>query len=328
MTMHDNSAWRLSRREVISLGIGAFVVSLPLVRWATRRRLIRRTIPVMGSIAEIAVLHDDEQLAQAAIEAAADRLHWVDRTMTRFGSSSDIARANLRAAREPVPVHAETAAVLLTGIQWARWSEGNFDPCLGNAVQLWNVSDRRTPPSPEETRRFAGRRLYEDLEVGRSQGRDVVRFHEKDLAVDLGGIAKGHAVDLAVAALREAGITDGLVNAGGDLYALGRAEDGGPWQAGVRSPTDPSALVTTVSITDRAIATSGDYEAYFDFGGRRYHHILDPGTGEPRRTPAHTVTVAADTCMAADAAATACFGVPLETAGRILNGRAELVHKA
>ncbi len=295
MTTHDNGAWRPSRREVISLGIGAFVVSLPLVRWATRRRLIRRTIPVMGSIAEIAVLHDDERIAQAAIDAAAERLHWVDRTMTRFSSTSDVGRANLRAAREPVAVHAETAVVLLAGIRWATWSYGNFDPCLGSAVQLWNVSDRTSPPSAEETRRFAGRRLYEDLEVGRLQGRDVVRFHEKDLTIDLGGIAKGHAVDLAVAALREAGITDGLVNAGGDLYALGRAEDGGPWQAGVRSPTDPSG---------------------------------DPGTGEPRLTPVHTVTVAADTCMAADAAATACFGLSLETAGRILNGRAELVHKA
>lgn len=327
MTTHDNDTWRPSRREVISLGIGAFVVSLPLVRWATRRRLFRRTIPVMGSIAEIAVLHDDEQLAQAAIEAAAERLHWVDRTMTRFRASSDTGRANLLAAREPVPIHTETATVLLAGIQWATWSNGNFDPCLGSAVQLWNVSERRTPPSPDETRRFAGRRLYENLEVGRWQGRDMVRFHDQDLAVDLGGIAKGHAVDLAVAALREAGISDGLINAGGDLYALGRAQDGEPWQAGIRSPTNPSALLATVSISDRAIATSGDYEAYFEYGGRRYHHILDPQTGEPRHTPFHTITVAADTCLAADAAATACFGVSHETTIRILSGRAELVHR-
>jgi len=328
MTTHDNGTWRPSRREVISLGIGAFVVSLPLARWATRRRLVRRTIPVMGSIAEIAVLHDDERFAHAAIDAAVERLHWVDRTMTRFDVSSDVGRANLLAAHEPVPIRAETAAVLMAGIQWASWSEGSFDPCLGKSTQLWNVAARETPPAVAEFSQLANRRLYEKLEVGRSNGRHIVRFHQKDLALDLGGIAKGHAVDLAVNALREAGITDGLVNAGGDLYALGHAEDGGPWEAGIRSPTDPSALLTTVSITDRAIATSGDYEAYFDYGGRRFHHILDPTTGEPRRTAAHTVTVAADTCMAADAAATACFGVSEETSRHVLSGRAEMVHKA
>ena len=328
MTTHDNDSWQPSRREVISLGIGAFVVSLPLVRWVTRRRLVRRTIPVMGSIAEIAVVHEDEEFAQAAIEAAAERLFWVDQTMTRFDVFSDVGRANQLAAREPVLVHAETAAVLRAGIHWASWSGGRFDPCLGNAVQLWNVGNRRTPPPPVEIRRYADRRLYERLEVGSRQDRDVVLFHEEDLAIDLGGIAKGHAVDLAVAALRDAGIRDGLVNVGGDLYALGRAEDGEPWEAGVRSPTHPSSVLTTLSLSDRAIATSGDYEAYFDHDGRRYHHILDPETGEPRRTKSHTVTVAADSCLAADAAATACFGAPHETARRILSGRAELVHMA
>ncbi len=328
MTMHDNGIWLPSRRELISLGIGAFVVSLPLVRWATHRRLVRRTIPVMGSIAEIVVVHEDERLAQAAIEAAAECLFWVDRTMTRFDVSSDVGRANQLAAREPVLVHAETAAVLRAGIQWASWSGGRFDPCLGNAVQLWDVGNRRTPPPLVETRRYADRRLYENLEVGLRQDRDVVRFHEQDLAIDLGGIAKGHAVDLAVAALRDTGIRDGLVNVGGDLYALGRAEDGEPWEAGVRSPTDPSSFLATMSLSDRAIATSGDYEAFFDFNGRRYHHILNPETGEPRRTKGHTVTVAADSCLAADAAATACFGAPHETARKILNGRAELVHMA
>jgi len=139
MTTHDNGSWRPSRREVISLGVGAFVVSLPLARWVTRRRLVRRTIPVMGTIAEIVVVHDDERLAQAAIEAAAERLHWVDRTMTRFNAASDIGRANLLATREPVSVHAETAKVLLAGVRWAEWSDGRFDPCspIGSCTGSW-----------------------------------------------------------------------------------------------------------------------------------------------------------------------------------------------
>lgn len=328
MTMHDRNVWRPSRREVVSLGVGAFVVSLPLVRWATRRRLVRRRIPVMGSIAEVAVIHDDERAAQAAVDAALERLLWVDRTMSRFDPSSDVGRANLIALSEPVPVHAETATVLRAAVRWATRTGGRFDPCLGSAVQLWNVGARTSPPGPSDVLRYADRRLYEAMEVSRHRGQDAVRFHDPDLAIDLGGIAKGHAVDLAVRALREAGIKDGLVNAGGDLYALGRAEDGEPWEAGVRSPDDPTALLATLRVSDRAVATSGDYASYFDHEGRRYHHILNPKTAEPRRTDSHTITVAAETCMVADAAGTACFGVSREATDHLLAGQAELVHMA
>jgi thiamine biosynthesis lipoprotein len=326
--MHDREMWRPSRREVISLGIGAFVVSVPLVRWATRRRLVRRKVPMMGSIAEVAVVHDDERLAQAAIDAALDRLYWVDRTMSRFEAASDVGRANTLATREPVPIHAETAAVLRAGVQWAAQTGGRFDPCLGSVVELWDIESRRSPPPPSACLRYADRRLYESLEIDRYQGYEVVRFHEPDMAIDLGGIAKGHAVDLAVAALREAGIQDGLVNAGGDLYALGRAEDGGPWEAGVRSPSDPTALLATLRISDGALATSGDYEAYFDHDGRRYHHILDPETAAPRLTHSHTITVSAATCMMADAAATAYFGATGGMSRRSFNGGTEIVHMA
>lgn len=328
MTLYDSSVWQPSRRELISLGIGAFVVSLPLARWAARRRRVRRTVPVMGTLAEVVVVHDDERAAGAAIDAAIERLIWVDRTMTRFDPASDVGRANRLAGREPVPIHSETAKVLQAAAQWAVRTEGHFDPCLGMTAELWDFGYRRSPPPASALRRLAGRQFYRGLEVGRRNGLDVVRFHRGDMAIDLGGIAKGHAVDLAVRALREAGIEDGLVNAGGDLYALGRAEDGEPWEAGVRSPMSPTELVTTVRLSDRALATSGDYEAYFDHDGRRYHHLIDPMTAAPRSTDSHTITVAADACLTADAAATACFGAPESTANPWLDSRTEVVHRA
>ncbi|NIR43920.1 MAG: FAD:protein FMN transferase, partial [Gemmatimonadetes bacterium] len=83
-------------------------------------------------------------------------------------------------------------------------------------------------------------------------------------------------------------ITDGLVNVGGDLYAMGVSDDGDPWQVGVRDPYDPQRLAATLPVTDRAIATSGDYLQFFNHDGRRYHHLLDPVSGEPRRTTAHS----------------------------------------
>ena len=309
---------RPSRREFVALGLGAFVVAAAPGALRPRRRLVRRTVPVMGTIADIGVAHRDERYAQRAIDAAIAELRTVDRTMTRFSDRSEVGRANLEAARRPVAIGAATAEVVGAAIGWAERSDGAFDPTLGRAVGLWDVGHRDAPPGAAEVRRFAGRGLWRGLELGRSGGEPVVVFNDPDIGLDLGGIAKGYGVDRAVAALREWGVADALVNVGGDLYAMGVSEDGDPWEVGVRDPDDATRLAATFRISDRAVATSGDYEQYFEHGGRRYHHLLDPRTGEPRNTPVRSVTVAADRCMTADAAGTAVFGLEAEPARRLI----------
>jgi thiamine biosynthesis lipoprotein len=276
----------------------------------------------MGTIADIAVLHGNECYAQVAIDAAIQELRHVDGTMTRFSSESDIGRANLGAAAGPVTVSVETALVLEEALRWAEASEGAFDPCLGKALVLWDVGHRRAPPPPGEVRKLAGRGLYRALELGSRAGEPVVLFRDEDVAIDLGGIAKGYGVDRAADALRAYGIYNAVVNVGGDLYALGLSEDGDPWKIGIRDPDDPDRLIDTVEASDCAVATSGDYLQYFQYGGRRYHHMLDPETGEPKRSPARSVTVVADNCMAADAAGTAVFGAPRVEAERVLQAGA------
>lgn len=308
-----------SRREFVALGIGAFVVAtLPV---GLRRRgpeLVRRTVPVMGTLADIAVQHRDRRYAQAAIDAAIDQLRWVDRSMTRFTDVSDVGRANLRAASEAVLVSPETAQVLEQALRWAEASDGAFDPCLGRAIVLWDVAHRREPPAPQQVESLARRRLYRALEVDRWRGAPAVRFHDADVAIDLGGIAKGYGVDRAIDALRAYGIRNGLVNVGGDLYALGVSEDGDPWKVGIQLPDDPQRLTETLEVEDAAVATSGDYVQYFLHGGRRYHHMLDPQTGEPKRSPMRSVTIVSDTCMEADAAGTAVFGMAQRQARELL----------
>jgi FAD:protein FMN transferase len=308
-----------SRREFLAMGAGAFMVAA--IPWSIKMRreaAIRRSLPVMGTVAEIAVVHRDARHAQGAIDAAFAELQSVERTMSRFRADSDIGRANFGAAAGPIAVSAATATVLMEALRWASASDGLFDPALGRAVALWNVGQRHAPPAAGEVRRLAGQQLYRQLEVGQRGGESVVRFHEREMALDLGGIAKGYAVDRAVEVLRAWGIRHALVNAGGDLYALGRSPEGDPWEVGVQSPTTPGQLAATLLLEDQAVATSGDYQQHFDHAGRRYHHLLDPRTGEPHRTPTHSLTVAAASCMAADAAATAVYGCAAADASRIL----------
>jgi thiamine biosynthesis lipoprotein len=319
-----------SRRDFISLGVGAFVVgSLPFALGGKRRQLVRRTLPLMGTLGEVAIVHGNEGYAQEAIDAAFQEMQRVEGVLTRYRPDSEVGRANRLAFSTPQAVSSETAGVLLRSLEWAEASQGIFDPCLGQAVGLWDVSNRHQPPSSKQIRRFAGRNLFNALEVGRSGGGDVVLFHEEDMGVDLGGIGKGYGVDRAVAVLRDWGVQNALVNLGGDLYAMGVSEDGDPWKVGVQSPDDARAVVATLSMSDRGVATSGDYQRYFEYQGTRYHHLLDPETGAPSRPRMRSVTVAAGSCMAADAGATVAFVSSVAEARKVIDRVApgsEVVH--
>jgi len=299
----------ISRRSLLLLGGGAFAVALVPVLRGRRARIFRRTLPVMGTIAEVAIVHADARAAEAALDAALGELLLVDRTMSRFLSESDVGRLNAAAGGgEAVEIGEDTAFVLAEALRFAEASGGAFDPCLGSATALWDVAHRRVPPEGAAFARLAGRRLHRALEVDRRPGRAFARLAERDAAVDLGGIAKGYAVDRAVEALRRLGVERGFVNAGGDLYAMGESEEGDPWRVGVQSASDPSTVERTLLVSNEAVATSGDYLQCFEHGGRRYHHILDPSTAAPRRTERHSITIVARRCLVADAAATALFG--------------------
>lgn len=308
---------RPTRREFLTIGTGLFVaLSLPL-SLRHRVRLVRRSYPLMGTIAELQVAHADERVAEDAIDAALAELLWVERTMTRFRGDSDIGRANLGAAREGIEISAQTALVIEAALRWSSASDGSFDPALGSASELWDVLHRQAPPPAGQVARLASRGFWRKVDLSRDGGRARVRFDDRDLHLDLGGIAKGYGIDRATAALRRKGISHALVTVGGDLFALGHAPDGAPWQVGIRDPHQLDRLAGRLAVADRAVTTSGDYERFFTWHGLRYHHLIDPRTAAPRRTPVHSVTVTGGDCMNADAAATAVFGMAPHDAERV-----------
>ncbi|MDX1622980.1 MAG: FAD:protein FMN transferase [Gemmatimonadota bacterium] len=330
MTKSERSGrLRPSRRQFLALGAGALAVAALPGALRPGRRLVRRQVPVMGTIAEVDVVARDARWAHAAIDAAVAELRRVDATMSRFRAGSDVGRVNAAPAGEAVPVGEETARVVRIALEWAEASLGDFDPGLAKASALWDVTRRAEPPSAGEIRRYAGRGLWRWLDVGRLGGDAVVVRRDDDVAIDLGGIAKGWGVDRAATALRDWGVADGLVNVGGDLYALGTAEDDEPWEIGIRAPDRPGGLAATFRVSDRAVATSGNYERYFEHGGRRYHHLIDPDTGAPWAGPSRGVTVLAADCLRADAAGTAAFGRPPAGGRRLVESMvpgAEVIH--
>lgn len=315
----------LTRRGFVSLGIGALAVaSLPVAMYR-RRQVTRRSLPVMGTIADLVVVSSATGVAQGALDAAMLELRRVEALMTRFRPDSDIGRVNAAPAGRAVPVTPETARVIAEALSWAETSNGSFDPAVGSAIRLWDVGHRHEPPAPVLVAALAGRQLYRQIEVGRSGGRDVIVRHDGDAQIDLGGIAKGYGVDRAATVLREWGIGNAVVDVGGDLVAIGSGVDGDGWRVGVQSPNspdDPTDIALVLTVADAAIATSGTYAQFFTYKGRRYHHLLDPSVAAPKATFVQSFTVRADSCMHADVAATTCYGMPGGESSIILGRRA------
>lgn len=309
MSLKERIPEEIGRREFIGFALGAFVVTaIPIAR-SRRAGVVRRTIPVMGTIAEFAVVHRDPAIAHAAIDAAMAELLSVERTMTRFTRTSDIGRANAHAARDVVPVSQATALVVTEALRWARAVDGRYDPAAGSIVELWDVTHRHEPPADDRVSELAGRRFHRAVEVDTHRGLPIIRFHENDTHLDLGSIAKGYGVDRAVSALRRHRIDKAIVVVGGDLYALGTGPDNEAWHVGIQSPWDDRKMAGALRVSDKAVATSGTYQQFFRYRGRRYHHIMDPVTARPRETKVESLTITADSVMHADVAATALYGL-------------------
>jgi len=201
----------------------------------------------------------------------------------------------------------EMFALLERAIDFSALSNGAFDISYASAGQLYDYRRGVAPGADElaQARQAIGWRW---LLLNRRDR--TVAFARPDMRIDLGGFAKGHAVDNAVAILARLGIVHAFVSAGGDSRVIGNRRSR-PWTLGVRHPRDANALIAALPLEDTAVSTSGDYERYFDAGGVRHHHIIDPGTG---RSPSatHSVTILAPDGLTAEALSKSVFVLGVE----------------
>ena len=263
---------------------------------------VSRDAAIMGTSVRVAAWHEDDATAEAGVAAVLAEMRRIDAAMSPYRPDSEISRVNARAAREPVAVSAEFAALLQRARAFSELTEGAFDITYASVGHLYSFRDRRRPQAGAVARR----RGAVDYRHVRIEPRGpTVRFTHPDVRIDLGGIAKGYAVERGATLLRERGIAHGQVTAGGDTRLLGDRL-GRPWVIGIQDPRDPEALVARIPVADEAVSTSGDYERYFDEDGVRYHHILDPRTGDSARA-VRSVTVLGPDATSTDALSTSVF---------------------
>ena len=261
---------------------------------------------VFGTIVEINIWGVDRQQAKEASAVLAEDFDYMNRTWHPWQGGS-LSRMN---SLFPLGVAFSGSPAVLPVIKKAkllsRQSDYLFNPAIGNIIKLWDFENpdikQMQPPEPDDIKVLLDKNMtLDNLHI---QGVSI-RSDVKELAVDLGAIAKGFGVDMAIEQLRNMGINNAIINAGGDLRAIGKPGKRN-WKIGIRHPRNKGTIASLEIERDESVFTSGDYERYFEYEGQRYHHILDPRTGYPAQDTISVTVIHADAATA-DAAATALF---------------------
>lgn len=264
---------------------------------------------LLNTIVEITVVGEKKE-AQKAIAQAFDEIERIDNLLSIYKDNSEISKINMRSGISDVKVSADTLDIIEKSIKISEMTNGAFDITIGPLMEIWGFKDgnKHIPSDKDiiEKKRFVG---YKNIILDRS--RSSVRLSFQGMKLDLGAIAVGFAVDKAIEKLKLIGIKDALINAGGEIYALGTPYRRRAWRIGIQHPRRSDKLKGVLELKDNAISTSGDYENYFEIGDRRYPHILSPYTGRPV-DGIMSVTVVSKKTFVADALSTAIFPMGAE----------------
>ena len=254
----------------------------------------------MACAYSIVVYGEDESKLAAAVTAAFDEVDRIDRLMSHYKPESPLSQLNRQAATEAVKVEPELFDFIAECLRYSRESDGAFDVTVGPLLKTWGFfRGEGRMPKPEEMAEARSKVGWQHVILDDRQ--KTIRFDRAGVELDLGGIAKGYAVDKAVEVLKQRGISRALVSAcGSTIYGLGAPPGETAWEVKLRDPIHSQKTAMTVRLNNRALSVSGSYEKFFDLGGKRYSHIFDPRTGWPVQGVL-SVAVLTDTGTAGDA---------------------------
>jgi len=270
-------------------------------------QLVERRFPSMGSELRLSIWTTDPSRVTPVTDKIHQELIRLENLMSNWKSGSEIQALNAAAGSHPVPVSPELRNLLLTARQVSEWTNGKFDVTFAAMSGLWKFdyqNEDETIPDPSEVARRRMLINFRDLKVDEQAG--TVFLARSGMAASLGGIGKGYAVDRARDILIAEGVHNFMIQFGGDMIVSGKSGDRA-WRLGIQDPRGgENQIIASMELSDSTFSTSGDYERFFIKDGRRYHHLIDPATGEPAMG-ARSVTIVTGSATIADALSTGVF---------------------
>ena len=269
---------------------------------------------IMGTEVGIELWHEDVKRSELCADQVFAEMRRIDALMSPYIPESELSKINNQAADSPVTISEEMYGLIKESLKYSELSSGAFDITFSSVGYLYDYR-KKQHPSDSTINKLLSAINYRHISLDESK--HTIRFAMKGVRIDLGGIAKGYAVDNAVAILRACGIQNGYVNAGGDSFVLGD-RNGQPWMLGVKHPRQENKVVVRLPVSNVAVSTSGDYERFFIEDGKRIHHILRPATGKPV-TETWSVTVIGNSALETDALSTTLFVMDWKSAMELVN---------
>jgi len=275
---------------------------------------LQDTQSIMGTSIHVEVWSESPESGKQAIEAVMHEMQRINQLMSPYIKSSELSQLNALADKQPVNVSAELYDLISLSVELAKETNGAFDITFASVGYLY---DYRKNHKPAQTTINDLLSAVNYRHIVLHPDKSEISFSHPKVKIDLGGIAKGHAVDNAIEILKHRGVKHGLVSAGGDTKLLGDRL-GKPWMVGIRDPRQADKQAVVLPLSDTALSTSGDYERYFEQDGQRYHHILSPKTGESAYE-VQSVSIIGPRSTLTDALSTAIFVMGVQKGMNLLN---------
>lgn len=268
---------------------------------------------IMGTAIHVELWHSDKTIAEKNIKRIFTEMRRIDSLMSPFKKESELNLINNQAAKRPLKISTELFNLIEQSIKFSKLSDGAFDITFASIGQLYDYRKKITPGAKEISVNLKAIN-YKNIKL--NQNKQTIFFTQAGTRIDLGGIAKGYAVDNAIKMLQKQGITQAMVSAGGDTRIIGD-KNGRPWFVGIRHPRKKNASAVILPLSQTAISTSGDYERYFIKDNIRHHHIIKPGTGDSARE-LRSVSILGPDSTTTDALSTTVFILGLEAGMKLV----------
>lgn len=283
---------------VLILLLGYFLVVQPFI--AGKNATTQTSMILMDTVVDVRV---DGRKSEKLVAKTFSIMQDLEKTLSRFIEDSDVSKINANTG-EWVEISDTTLEVIQMGINIGELSQGAFDITIGALLDLWGFgSGHYYVPNDAELEKALATIDYKKVEINQEENK--VRIPEGTI-LDLGGIAKGYIVDQGIEFLKSEHVIRAIINAGGDISVIGRRPDDQPWRVGVQDPESPASIRWVLPLENTTVVTSGDYQRYFEYGGQKWHHIIDPKTGYPADS-LRSVTIVGDDAAISDAVSTAVF---------------------
>ncbi|WP_456440137.1 FAD:protein FMN transferase [Psychroserpens sp.] len=265
----------------------------------------KRTLKLMGSRFDITVVAKDSTEANSNIDIAIDEISRIEKLISSWDSNSQTSKINTNAGIEPVKVDKELFDLIERSLAITKLTDGAFDISYASMDRIWKFDGSMTEmPSEADIKSSVSKVGFQNIELDDTNSTVFLKL--KGMKIGFGAIGKGYAADKAKSLLIEKGIVSGIINASGDMTTWGKQTNGDEWKVAITNPLNKNKAFALLPITDGAVVTSGNYEKYVNFNGKRYTHIIDPRTGYPS-TGIISVTVFAPKAELADALSTSVF---------------------